>query len=46
MKTVRILWKYFQNRQDRAFEWLEKAFEKRETPLIHLTVGWGIGQPA
>jgi adenylate cyclase len=26
--------------QDRAFEWLEKAFERRETPLIHLGIGW------
>jgi tetratricopeptide (TPR) repeat protein len=26
--------------EDRAFEWLEKAYERRETPLIHLGVGW------
>lgn len=26
--------------KDRAFEWLERAYEKRETPLIHLSVGW------
>ena len=26
--------------KDRAFEWLEKAYEKRETTLIHLNVGW------
>jgi TolB-like protein/tetratricopeptide (TPR) repeat protein len=26
--------------KDQAFEWLEKAYEKRETPLIHLGVGW------
>ena len=26
--------------KDRAFEWLEKAFEKREMPLIHLSVAW------
>ncbi len=23
-----------------ALEWLEKAYEKRESPLIHLGVGW------
>ncbi len=26
--------------RDRAFEWLERAFERRETPLIHLGVAW------
>jgi eukaryotic-like serine/threonine-protein kinase len=26
--------------QERAFEWLEKAFESRETPLIHLGIAW------
>jgi serine/threonine-protein kinase len=26
--------------EDRALEWLEKAYERRETPLIHLGVGW------
>ena len=25
---------------DRAIEWLEKAFEQRESPLIHLGVAW------
>jgi hypothetical protein len=25
---------------DRAFEWLEKAYEERETTMIHLNVGW------
>jgi Tfp pilus assembly protein PilF len=24
----------------RALEWLEKAYERRETPLVHLSVGW------
>ncbi len=26
--------------KDRAIEWLEQAYENRETPLIHLGVGW------
>jgi len=25
---------------DRALEWLEKAYEQREPPLVHLNVGW------
>jgi TolB-like protein/Tfp pilus assembly protein PilF len=25
---------------ERAFEWLEKAYEEREGPMIHLNVGW------
>jgi eukaryotic-like serine/threonine-protein kinase len=25
---------------ERAFEWLERAYERHETPLIHLGVGW------
>jgi TolB-like protein/tetratricopeptide (TPR) repeat protein len=25
---------------DRALEWLEKAYAWRESPLVHLTVGW------
>ena len=25
---------------ERALEWLEKAYEGRETPLVHLSVGW------
>jgi len=25
---------------DRALEWLEKAYEEREPPLVHLNVGW------
>ena len=25
---------------DRALEWLEKAYEEREIPLTHLSVGW------
>ncbi len=25
---------------DRALEWLEKAYEQREPPLVHLSVGW------
>jgi hypothetical protein len=25
---------------DRALEWLEKAYEHRESPLVHLGVGW------
>jgi serine/threonine-protein kinase len=26
--------------KDRALEWLEKAYEGREPPLVHLNVGW------
>jgi tetratricopeptide (TPR) repeat protein len=26
--------------KERALEWLEKAYEQRESPLIHLAVGW------
>jgi len=26
--------------KDRALEWLEKAYERRETPLYHIGVGW------
>lgn len=26
--------------KDRALEWLEKAFERREPPLVHVSVGW------
>ncbi len=26
--------------KDRALEWLEKAYEEREPPLVHLRVGW------
>jgi len=26
--------------KDRAQEWLEKAYEHRESPLVHLSVGW------
>ena len=26
--------------KDRALEWLEKAYEQHETPLVHLSVGW------
>jgi hypothetical protein len=26
--------------KDRALDWLEKAYEEREGPLIHLNVGW------
>lgn len=26
--------------KERASEWLEKAYERHETPLIHLSVGW------
>jgi len=26
--------------KDRALEWLEKAYEQRESPLVHLSVGW------
>lgn len=26
--------------KDRTLEWLEKACEKRESPLVHLGVGW------
>ena len=25
---------------ERTLEWLERAFEKREPPLVHLSVGW------
>jgi serine/threonine-protein kinase len=25
---------------DRAIQWLEKAYEQRESPLVHLSVGW------
>lgn len=26
--------------KDRALDWLEKAYEEREPPLVHLRVGW------
>ncbi|MDA2930532.1 protein kinase, partial [Acidobacteria bacterium AH-259-O06] len=26
--------------REQALEWLEKAYEQRETPLVHLSVGW------
>lgn len=26
--------------KDRALEWLEKAYEQRESALVHLSVGW------
>jgi serine/threonine protein kinase/Flp pilus assembly protein TadD len=26
--------------KDKAFEWLKKAYEGRESPLVHLGVGW------
>ena len=25
---------------DRALDWLEKAYERRETPMVHIGVGW------
>ena len=26
--------------KDRALDWLEKAYERRESPLVHISVGW------
>ncbi len=39
--AVRIARMYAHAEQkDRALEWLEKAYERREFPLVHLSVGW------
>ncbi len=31
--------------KDRALDWLEKAYEEREPPLVHLRVGWDWHSP-
>ena len=41
VSAVRVARLYAQGGDvDRALDWLDRAYERRESPLVHLNVGW------